>query len=172
METIRFLLYGICITFVCRGTVPDRDMLNRTKLVKIAERELGVREATGNNDGPKVEEYLATVHLKKNAPWCAAFICWLYQQAGFTEPRTGWSPTLFPKRRIVNEAKPGVVLGIYFPDLKRIAHCGLVTKVTGSWIYSVEGNTNKQGSREGNGVYRRMRHIRTIKYFSDWTKVM
>lgn len=168
MEAIRFLFYGLCIVVVCRGNVPDGHLLNRAKLVKLAEAELGVQELTGHNDGKRVEEYLAAVGLKRGSPWCASFVSWVYQQVGYKLPRTGWSPALFPEERRVKEVKSGVVLGVYFPDLKRIGHCGLVTSVKGNWVYSVEGNTNREGSREGNGVYRRMRHSRSIKCFADW----
>ncbi|MCU0383758.1 MAG: hypothetical protein MUF68_06795, partial [Cyclobacteriaceae bacterium] len=35
------------------------------------DSQLGVREATGKNDGKAVEMYLATVNLTKGYPWCA-----------------------------------------------------------------------------------------------------
>jgi hypothetical protein len=38
-----------------------------------ARKKIGVREATGNNDGPEVEEFLSG---DKGLPWCAAFLLW------------------------------------------------------------------------------------------------
>jgi len=138
------------------------------KLIPIARAELWVREETGNNDGKRIEEYQATVGLKKGDPYCAAFISWVFKQAGYSAPRTGWSPSLFPLTRLVKAATPGNVFGIYFPSLKRIAHCGFVEHVKGDWISTVEGNTNVSGSREGDGVHRRFRHKKTIYRYSDW----
>ncbi|MHA4896275.1 C40 family peptidase [Pedobacter sp. PWIIR3] len=138
------------------------------KLIPIAEAELWVREATGHNDGQRVEDYLAAVDLKKGQPYCAAFISWVFQQAGYAAPRTGWSPNLFPTSKLVKAAEPGNVFGIYFPALKRIAHCGLVTGVQGDWVKTIEGNTDGSGGREGDGVYRRLRHKRAIKAYADW----
>ncbi|MHA4894131.1 C40 family peptidase [Pedobacter sp. PWIIR3] len=138
------------------------------KLIPIAEAELWVREATGRNDGKRVEEYLASVGLKQGQPYCAAFLSWVFKQAGYAAPRTGWSPDLFPNSRLVKAAAPGNVFGIYFPALKRIAHCGLVTGVQGDWVKTIEGNTNGSGGREGDGVYRRLRHKRSIKAYADW----
>jgi hypothetical protein len=43
-------------------------------IIAIAQKQLGIREATGNNDGPQVEAYLATVGLKKGELWCAVFL--------------------------------------------------------------------------------------------------
>lgn len=61
-----------------------------------------------------------------------------------------------------------MVLGIYFPALKRIAHCGIVSALRGDFVETIEGNTSADGSREGTGVFRRLRHKRTIAKYSDW----
>jgi hypothetical protein len=140
------------------------------ELISIAMAELWVREETGKNDGKRVEEYLATVHLKKGDPYCAAFVSWVFKQAGYGLPRTGWSPALFPTNRLTKAAVPGNVFGIYFPVLKRIGHCGLVIGSHSDWISTIEGNTNASGGREGGGVYRRLRHKKSIRLFSDWRK--
>lgn len=138
------------------------------RLVELAQGELWVREETGNNDGARVEGYLASVGLKKGQPWCAAFVSFIFKQAGYAAPRTGWSPALFPVKRLVKAAAPGNVFGIYFPVLKRIAHCGFVERANGDWISSIEGNTGTGGGREGDGVHRRKRHKRTIYKYADW----
>ncbi|MDR6783758.1 hypothetical protein [Pedobacter africanus] len=59
-------------------------------------------------------------------------------------------------------------MGIYFPEKGRIAHCGIVEAIKGSFIVCLEGNTNVAGSREGDRVMRKLRHRRTIAKFSDW----
>jgi hypothetical protein len=140
------------------------------KLIPIAQAELWVREETGKNDGKRIEEYQAAAGLKKGDPYCAAFISWVFKEAGYSVPRTGWSPSLFPVAKLVKAAAPGNVFGIYFPSLKRIAHCGFVEGVNGDWITTIEGNTNIPGSREGDGVHRRLRHKKSIHRYSDWQK--
>ncbi|MGY4383409.1 hypothetical protein ACVWYN_000428 [Pedobacter sp. UYP24] len=137
-------------------------------VLDIARAQLGVREFTGNNDGPEVEKYLAYVGFKKGNPWCAAWVSWVFYQAGFKQPKTAWSPGLFPAERLVKDASPAMVFGIYFDHLKRIGHCGLVESVRGEMYTTLEGNTNSEGGREGNGVFRRLRHKRTIKALADW----
>jgi len=134
----------------------------------MAKKELGVREATGNNDGKRVEEYLAVTGLKKGQPWCASFVSWVFAKVGHTQPRTAWSPSLFVKKVKTRAIKPANILGIWFPDLKRIAHVGLVEKQQGDWVISIEGNTNVPGGREGDGVYRKRRHTKAIYAYSDW----
>ncbi|MBB5440574.1 hypothetical protein HDC92_004277 [Pedobacter sp. AK017] len=95
---------------------------------------------------------------------------WCFGKAGYVLPKTAWSPALFPASRLVTTAKPGIVYGLYFPTLKRIAHCGLVESVRNDLIYGLEGNTSLAGSREGDGVYRKVRHKRTIYRYADWFK--
>lgn len=142
----------------------------RARLVTIALHELAVRELTGHNDGKRVEEYLSSVGLKKGEPWCAAFISWVFYKEGFAKPRSGWCPDLFPPSRLARSALPGDVLGIYFEEYKRIAHVGLVEKIEGKWCLSIEGNTSITGSRDGDGVYRRRRLLKTIAHISNWVK--
>lgn len=179
MATIKFLLGIICIAFIGGNSLSDRTLLisysiknkqnsQRQALVELAEHELGVRELTGKNDGERVEAYLASAGLKKGQPWCAAYISWVYARMGYLKPRSGWCPDLFPASRLARSALPGNILGIYFPEYKRIAHVGLIVQQKGDWITSVEGNTNVTGSREGDGVYKKMRHIRTIRSIADW----
>jgi len=64
----------------------------------------------------------------------------------------------------------GMVMGIYFDDLKRVGHCGILERQQGDFWQIIEGNTNVKGSREGDGVWRKMRHKRAIHCFADWLK--
>lgn len=145
---------------------------------QIYSSQLGVREKQVNS-GPEVEKYLRYVHLPKGNPWCAAFVCWVYGQADVPNPRTGWSPDLFPASRIIwqsgtavntqgsifhNQTGPGPadVFGIYFPDKGRIAHVGFIDEWKEPWLITVEGNTNLSGHSDGDGVYRKRRLVRSI----------
>lgn len=137
-------------------------------IIATASHEIGVRELTEHNDGPRVEAYLATVQLKKGEPYCAAFISWVFAQCGRSKPRSGWCPDLFPDSRLARSALPADVAGIYFSEKKRIAHVGLVVHQMGSWVTLVEANTNVAGSREGDGVYKKLRNIKSIHSLADW----
>ncbi|MBC7759130.1 MAG: hypothetical protein H7069_09750 [Phormidesmis sp. FL-bin-119] len=54
------------------------------------------------------------------------------------------------------------VFGLYFPEKGGIAHVGFIDEWKDPWVITVEGNTNVLGSREGDGVYRKRRLIRTV----------
>jgi len=173
MAAARFYMGIICSAFVLGSPVSERNMLNENKRAKVVQRamgEVGTRERTGWNDGERVEIYLRSVGLKRGDPYCAAFVSWVYKMEGFDKPRSGWSPALFPDARLARSALPGNVLGIYFPDKKRVAHVGLIVQQHGDWVTSIEANTNIAGSREGDGVYKKLRHIKTIYSISDWIK--
>lgn len=157
--------------------------LVRAKIQQIYSAEIGVREATGKNDGKRVEEYLAVTQLGKGYAWCASFVSWVFAEAGFPQPRSPWSPSLFPKNRIIWEYQPpnpsrlkpdppatADVFGIYFTNLKRIAHVGFVDEWGDKYVITVEGNTNEAGSNEGDGVYKKRRLISSIYQVADWVQ--
>jgi hypothetical protein len=184
MATIKFIIGLICAGIASstwkleRSTVTvypaslrrqfDPLAKKREALITRAQNELGVREKTGHNDGPRVEAYLKSVGLHAGAPYCAAFISYLFLMEGYKAPKSGWCPDLFPASRLPRSTLPGNVIGIYFIDKKRIAHVGLIEMVDDEWCISIEGNTNIAGSREGDGVYRKRRHFRTIYKMADW----
>lgn len=146
----------------------DRMVDLRERIVAIAAQEIGVREATGNNDGPRVEEYLAYTDLGKGYAWCAAFVSWCYGQAGLAAPRNAWSPALFPnarcytKEQIQREAvRPADLFGIYSQRLGRVNHVGIVRKLEKRYILTVEGNV-------ANRVLSKRRALATVYAFSNW----
>ncbi len=71
-----------------------------------------------------------------------------------------WNETSLIK---TNKPKRG---DIFIIDLgKGFGHTGLVVNVNGEKIDTIEGNTNIDGSANGNGVYLRSRNISKIKGF-------
>lgn len=144
------------------GTAPSRELV-----IEQARQAIGIREATGRNDGSVVDEILSSVDLAgTKAPWCAAFVVWIGDKA-FTRPfnpypRTAWSPIMlvrptWDRQRRGVPLKPADVFGIWFNSMGRVAHVGLVEKNEGEWLVTIEGNTNGGGLRDGDGVYRRRR---------------
>lgn len=210
------LLVFIVFSFVPRSSsIPvhpvgkaARRISQPEKVRQIYTSQIGIREE-GHNRGKAVEAYLTYAGLAKGNPWCAAFVCWVFGQAGIDNPRTGWSPALFKSNRVIWEraksisglrknidrpdyqlqiarsrskltsrnspvylkasapeepATPqtGDVFGIYFPEKGRIAHVGFIDQWDGTWLITVEGNTNYSGSSEGDGVYRKRRLLSSI----------
>jgi hypothetical protein len=150
----------------------------RESVRKTYNSKLYVRETTGKNDGEDVEAFLKYTKLPKGNPWCAAFVCWTFGQNGVKNPRSAWSPSLFPLENIIY--KPSIkrystplygdVFGIYFSSKGRIAHVGFIDKWEDTFAVTVEGNTNEAGSREGDGVYKKRRLKQQIYVVSRFIK--
>lgn len=152
----------------------------RTCVVASASYDIGVREATGRNDGTEVERYLKHVGLGKGHAWCAAFVCYHLSECGVNNPRSAWSPSIasggqrvWSPRKAVRDPLPGDVFALYYPSLKRVGHVGFVSAFKRRYIETVEGNTSGPGSREGDGVYARRRELSKvhsiINYIADET---
>lgn len=137
-------------------------------MAKIYSSQIGVKEATGKNDGPQIKAYLKVSGLPEGHPWCAAFVAWCFKMAGITTINSAYSPNWFIKSRLTKTPKQGDLIGIYFKNLGRIAHVGFYDRADNSFVIAVEGNTNDQGSREGNRVAKRRRLKTQIRAYADW----
>jgi hypothetical protein len=135
--------------------------------------QIGIREATDNNDGIEVEQYLASCKLKKGFSWCAAFVNWCFNKSGINTgiKSPACSPSWFADSSKVvyrkewtkmdYKSKPGHVFGLYFPSKKRIAHVGFIDYEDKNNFYTVEGNIK-------NGVYRNIRPKKSIYIISSY----
>lgn len=151
------------------------------KVIKFAATQIGVREKPiGSNDGPEVSRYLASVGLnskKGSFAWCVAFIYFCFQQAANELSRENpmvktagvldhWNRSkekgakrILAKDAIANPSliKPGQIFVIAIGS-NGLGHSGLVTEVLPDGRFkTIEGNSNDGGSREGIGVFERMR---------------
>ncbi len=146
------------------------------KAIEVARSQIGVLEdPPGSNRGAQVEEYQRSVGIPPGEPWCAAFVYWCFRRAaeqlGIANPvlRTGgvldhWNRAYEEGiRRVTREqamedpslALPGFIFIIDTGAPGGAGHTGLVEKVDGGMLVTIEGNTNEGGGREGIGVFRR-----------------
>jgi len=165
---MQVIYVALFIAFLSDSLASPGVEASRVLVIEQARKSIGIREKSGRNDGPVVDEILASVNLEgTKAPWCAAFIVWVGDKAfGSTllnpYPRSAWSPIFLTKptwdrQRKGTPLKPADVFGIWFHSMGRVAHVGFVEKNEGDWLVTIEGNTNGGGSRDGDGVYRRRR---------------
>jgi len=158
--------------------IENLDIYNRICIKGVYYDQIGIRESTGNNDGHYVELYLNSAGLGKGYPWCAAFVNWTFLQCGDTLnlKYPAWVPSYFPDENLIMERgklqlrRPmfGDLIGIWFPKKKRLAHIGFYDGENSKYYFTVEGNTNEVGSREGDGVYRKRRIKRQVHSISSW----
>lgn len=156
----------------CRDVIKKEN--KRDSLIKEYTKYIGIKEATGNNDGDVVEMFLSVAGLGAGYAWCAAFVAYCHREVNVHYPSSpAWSPSWFPKNNIIekNSALRGDVFGLYYSNLKRIGHVGFLDEDwddKSSTILTVEGNTNSDGVREGDGVYRKRRNKKQIHKISRW----
>ncbi|MFC5871376.1 CHAP domain-containing protein [Chryseobacterium arachidis] len=148
----------------------NMDSLSATAL-QVAITQIGQEEKPhGSNWGIPVKNYLASVGINFPASWCMAFVYWCFNEASKqnkitnTAIKTGgvlyaWNNA--PKEK--KSLKPSVG-SVFIMDFgKGLGHTGFVEKFDAQYIYTVEGNTNDNGSREGIEVCRRKRALTSIK---------
>ena len=125
-----------------------------------------MEEPPGSNDGVRVREYLASAGIHDPEPWCASFVNWGCLQIG--KPGFGaWTPSWNQPSLAIEKPRRSAWGLVYFPGLKRYGHIFVVTEVYDNGnIATVEGNTNNDGSREGTGVFRRVRQAEAYRYFA------
>lgn len=136
----------------------------KSQVVPVAELFVGwVRETTGKNDGPWVEAIQRTTGNKKGDPWCASFVNWVLDIAYRDMnplPATASCDVLLEFARknqlLTSTPQPGDVFLVMRTKNDAI-HTGIVTEVKADTVKTIEGNTNREGAREGNGVWARER---------------
>lgn len=151
----------------------------REYFAQVAEREIGVREERSNM-GDRVNQYKAATWLDHNKPWpwCAAFVCWCLKEAAgkykvkFHLPETAgawdfevsWARGKYgavPGIDVIDDPKQAVRGDIVVFEF---SHIGIaLDDYDSGYVRTVEGNTNKAGSREGDGVWAKTRKASQIR---------
>lgn len=130
----------------------------------------GVKEQ-GKNAGPWVVLFLSKVGLGPGYAWCAAFVyhCLLKGEAKSLPSKWKaagvryWVEWAKKEGRLVQTPQRGDLF--YWLNANGSGHIGFVRN-TGAWpqyVETIEGNTDKGGSREGDGVYYRSRTRRELE---------
>jgi hypothetical protein len=164
-------LFGGAPATIVRAATPLQ-----VEVLRVAAEEIGVLEnPLGSNSGPRVDQYLASVGLNArdgSFPWCAAFIYFCFRDGagnlGVTNPASKtagavdvWN--LAGARGIdrVSMAEASDTPALVQPGMVFVlstggghGHVGLVEKIDGVVLTTIEGNTNESGGREGIGVFR------------------
>ena len=143
------------------------------RLISVAEAEIGYLEKksnsnldskTGNAGSGNYTKYWRDLYKSSyNGAWCQAFVDWCFRKAfgektarSLLHMETAWSfytPTAASyfksRKQWYTSPKRGDV--IYFKNSQRICHVGIVWKVSGSTVYTIEGNTSGASGVIANG---------------------
>lgn len=135
---------------------------------------VGIKEEPpGSNNGRMVDKFNASCGFgrEEHAPWCASVTHYGYGLNGL-KGHGAYSPSWFSakKRVALHDVQPGDMALVYFPSKGRYAHTiadiEFVTRSAGRVVEvtTLEGNTNAQGSREGDQFARRVRAADTLTF--------
>jgi hypothetical protein len=154
----------------------------------IAAREVGKKETKGNNLGPEVRKYQSATNLPPGAwPYCAAFCCWVLDRwlddpenrkwLGLkkTSPQA-WRPKTALAYGFLKWAKTRPATVQILPDTAEpepgmfviydFSHIGIVQRnIDATFFEAIEANTNAAGSRDGDGVYVKIRRRSLARAF-------
>jgi hypothetical protein len=182
------LLVATCnpIFGICRDSVvnvidqPIPIIRDKASLILISEAQtwLGITELTGNNDHPRISQSMKLCGLSgdKGYPWCASSQAQIHFDANLIAPHSARVVDWFKQNVIWKREwgdkyisiQPGMVGAIYYRKLNRYGHIVLIVGQDKNNYYTLEGNTNSAGSRDGQGFYRKIRSKESIAVIADY----
>lgn len=138
----------------------------KTKVIAIASAEVGYREGANNWNkfAAEIDPLLITWGDKQNQPWCGEFVLWVFVEAFGVDDALAMlcsgNPTSIPL------CSAGAQ---YFKDAGRwyrspeeadvvffcngsINHTGIVERVSGGRVYTIEGNSGDQVARRSYAI--------------------
>jgi hypothetical protein len=116
----------------------------------------------------------------RGAPWCCSYVTAVGRQSlghAWPVPLTASVQTVVDwaeaKGVLKEEPKRGDLLVSWYSSLGRFGHIAIVIDVmTDGRIKTIEGNTNLDGSREGYGIFERLRSPSDRYKFVRWADVL
>ena len=101
-------------------------------------------------------------------PWCVMFVWWVFREAGFNLRKTASCTDLSNAYKaagqwVTSGYKPGDIVMFDFTGKRsKTEHCGIVEKVNGNTLTTIEGNTGTASNANGGAVMRRTRDVRFV----------
>lgn len=117
--------------------------------LQAAKSQIGVREASGNNDGIPSQRFSGG----RNQPWCADFVSWSFRQSGHPLPgnqrrlaSVSYMESQMKQAGKYHQGTPKAGDIIFFQtrgtsDSGPGRHVGIVDRVENGRVYTVEGNS-------------------------------
>src|ERR1041385_8124114 len=134
-------------------------MFRVSSVLQLAGSQVGYHEghnAAGWNNAQKYSQQLPGFTWSDKQPWCATFAHWCLYQAGVEVPEGARSASCLTSVRAFRKAgrctESPVVGAVVFYGANGGEHCGIVHHWDLQHIQTFEGNTNTNGSAEGDGA--------------------
>ena len=179
-ELLKYIDHKLEGNAIAHNAIEEKDF--RTLMVEVAKCLVGIREATGRNDGRLVELIQKTAGGMKGWAWCMYFV-----QAciAYAELKTGLISSIAasgscadvrnaskPEMKVKTIPLPGAV--VIWRHANGSGHTGIVVAANQDYFYACEGNTtgglDEQGKieREGGGAYYTKRDMHPTGEMKVW----
>ncbi len=164
-KLVKWLDAKLAVSGFAKKALEDKNP--RALMIEAAKVCVGIREATGRNDGPMVSLFQETIGKAEGEAWCASF---LMSMIAYAELKTGVKSDVFPSEhcmtiwnktprslRVVSTPAPGAIV-IWRKGTSAAGHTGIVLECDQKSFEAIEGNTEKglvggKIERDGGGVY-------------------
>ena len=142
-------------------------MATAKEILAVARGELGYKESPAASNKTK---YGAWFGLNGH-PWCMMFIQWVFTQAdaeSLLSARTASCGAFMRAAKaagqwVTSGYKPGDIVMFDFTGKRsKTEHCGIVEKVNGNTLTTIEGNTGTASNANGGAVMRRTRDVKFV----------
>lgn len=149
------------------------DNVTADMILNIARGELGVKEEpAGSNTVKYNTAYYGREVSGSTYAWCAAFVWWVFRQAGasflyYGGGKTAYCPTLLSYHKGLGEGvhgnyRPGDIIFFNFSGGSGASHVGICERWDGTTITTIDGNTGTDNEANGGCVMRRRRAAKYI----------
>lgn len=135
------------------------------RLIGVAGSQVGQHEGH-DSSGWNNDVIYAKWYGMNGSAWCAMFVSWCAATAGIPSSvilKHAYTPTGYKwfqdKGEEVSTPKRGDIFYLYSSSQGIVHHVGIVESVSPGYVHTIEGNTNTNGSAQGDGVYRLKRPI-------------
>ena len=137
-----------------------------------AASQVGVAEdPPGSNKQP----FAKLAGHSNGQAWCATFLVATWKVGGIDlipDTNTAYTPSMHDAfknaGRLRKHPRPGDVGFLFVEDVNRIGHAFFVNRVDGDYVKTIEGNSNRTGSAQGQVVCRNRRKWRGNELFQGF----
>jgi uncharacterized protein (TIGR02594 family) len=114
------------------------------KWMTVAQKEIGNKEYSGtSNNNPRILEYHAATSLNASndeTPWCSAFACWVFKQAGIQGTRSALARSWINWGYSLQGPKFGAIVVVSRGNNPAQGHVGFVSRFDADTVWILGGN--------------------------------
>ena len=140
------------------------------ELLRKAQAEIGVCEFPSNSNNVKYNTWYYGRRVSgASYPWCCTFVTWLFKEDQSLCKKSASCIDLLSyfekKGQVVKTPKAGdIVFFKYSTNTRRTNHVGIVERVEGKTVFTIEGNTSVTSNDNGGKVMRRRRTSNMVAF--------